>query len=1217
MPAQGELSSPVKETRPGSDEHYRTLLDAAFEGLVIHEAGRILEANQSFADMVGYTCQEVVTLPVSTFLEEESYAYARQHVYSHDQGVLELVCRHKDGRRFPVEVRYKQISYHGRPARVAAIRDVGDRRKVENALQRYAARLEVLHQIDRAILSAHAPADIAQAALEHLRQLIPSQRSSLALFDPGAGQAVVLAVSVDGQTSFQPGRALPIENFGSPADLQQGHPRLIDDLQAGNSPVPDGEQLLAEGIRAILTVPLMHQGVLIGCLNLGAAAPGAFSGEHAAIAREVADQLAIAIRHASLVQETERRIEELAGLHEIALAFGVMTDVHETYGALAERLAHLVNAQICIFMLLDRDTGEMRAQSPGYGISDAVLAVQRYLVEPAAKFWNFRRQGPFLVNSRDQIPSLFDPLLEASQGESVLVVPMWVEGRFIGQVVASNKPGGFTGDDARLLGVLANQAGAVIHNARLFAAIQRQLSELIALHAVALAVVDSNNEDELIERVTDIVGRALYPDAFGILLVDEAAGGLRCHPSYRGVSQAVRQMVVLPGRGITGRVAADGRSRRLDDVTREPEYAAINPGILSELCVPLKAGERILGVINAESTHPSAYSPADERLLLTFAGQLATAIERLRVKVVERRRAQQLAIIYDVGRRAAAILDLDTLLNEVVHLIVERLGLYNAVITIREGDTLHFRAGHGDYSQEVYGPPAGSTLKLGHGISGQAALTGKRLLVPDVWQFPDYVPYYRLPRVRAELAVPLRVKGEVIGVLNVKSDRVDGIGESDADIVEILADQLSIAIENARLFAGEHLAREQAEALRAANVALTQTLDLDAVLQTLLDHLALLIPYDSATVFLEAGENRLERRALRGYFPFTTPTPRFVSTTPLMRRLLANQESLLIADTQEHPEWEYRPISAHFRCWLGVPLIAGGRAIGLYSLGQQEPGFFNKTHCQLAEALAAQAAVAIENARLYSDLEEALRQEQAAREQLIQAGKLAAMGRLVASVAHELNNPLQAIQNALYLVKQENNLDRQADEDLQLAQQEVRRMAELIERLRETYRPAPPTAFQPQSLNNLAAEVQKLIATHLRHNRVAFVFEPDPALPLAPGLADQLKQVILNLSLNAVEAMPQGGRLTVRTGHQPERSEVWLAVADTGAGVAPADLPNIFDPFFTRKEGGAGLGLAISYDIIRRHQGRVEVTSELGQGTTFTVWLPLKRYDNPRSGLTE
>jgi len=271
----------------------------------------------------------------------------------------------------------------------------------------------------------------------------------------------------------------------------------------------------------------------------------------------------------------------------------------------------------------------------------------------------------------------------------------------------------------------------------------------------------------------------------------------------------------------------------------------------------------------------------------------------------------------------------------------------------------------------------------------------------------------------------------------------------------------------------------------------------------------------------------------------------------------------------------------------------------------QPPNIFDEDDIKLVSAVADQLSVALDKAMLYAELQDALHKEQSTRSQLVQAGKLTALGRIVASVAHELNNPLQAIQNALYLVEMENTLSEQAHEDLEVALTETTRMANLISRLRDTYRPTTAEEFQPESLNKLVAEVHKLLATHLSHNDVSFEFISDSDLPEALMVGDQMKQVILNLCLNAIETMPGGGQLQVKT--RADEDDILLLVADTGPGIEDGDLPHIFEPFYTTKEGGTGLGLSVTYDIVQKHGGRIEVESKLGKGSIFKVMLPNRR----------
>ncbi len=182
---------------------------------------------------------------------------------------------------------------------------------------------------------------------------------------------------------------------------------------------------------------------------------------------------------------------------------------------------------------------------------------------------------------------------------------------------------------------MATQAAITLNNARLFEATHRQLEELRILNAVSAAGAAAIQEDSLLEQATQLVGTSLYPDNFGIMLVDEARGLLRVHHAYRGLPTGrlsrEEEITIQLGEGICGAVALTGEPRRIPDVTLEAAYLNVVPGMLSELCVPIKDGQRVIGVVNAESKKPAAFSAADERLLVTFASQLATAIVKVRL----------------------------------------------------------------------------------------------------------------------------------------------------------------------------------------------------------------------------------------------------------------------------------------------------------------------------------------------------------------------------------------------------------------------------------------------------------------------------------------------------------------------------------------------------------------------------------------------------------
>ena len=397
------------------------------------------------------------------------------------------------------------------------------------------------------------------------------------------------------------------------------------------------------------------------------------------------------------------------------------------------------------------------------------------------------------------------------------------------------------------------------------------------------------------------------------------------------------------------------------------------------------------------------------------------------------------------------------------------------------------------------------------------------------------------------------------------------------------------------------------EAIAEINRALSETAEPDQIFQLIVDAAKRIIPgVDRAVIhLLDEGEARLVSVAVSGFTGSGQSRMGFSPGEGVAGRVISEGITINVADTQADPRYKVLEEEPEMRSLLVAPLRTRQRRLGTISLQGAAPRLFSPDDERLLTSLGLQAALAIENARLLADMKEALRREKATRAQLVQSEKLTAMGRLTASVAHELNNPLQAIQGALYLIRQEQGLSEQGLKDLDVILTEVERMAKLINLLRETYQPASVDEFQPESLNLLVEEVRALIESHLNRSQVEFTFEAEPDLPEIPLNRDQIKQVLLNLLLNGVEAMPDGGDLTLVTRLDPDGERVLLTVSDTGIGIENSDLHSIFDPFFTTKKGGTGLGLSISFDIIQRHGGTISVESQPGFSTTIRVWLPI------------
>ncbi len=302
--------------------------------------------------------------------------------------------------------------------------------------------------------------------------------------------------------------------------------------------------------------------------------------------------------------------------------------------------------------------------------------------------------------------------------------------------------------------------------------------------------------------------------------------------------------------------------------------------------------------------------------------------------------------------------------------------------------------------------------------------------------------------------------------------------------------------------------------------------------------------------------------------------------------------------------------SAPFTAVAGVPLKYKGKVIGTLTISHDEPSRgFDHEDIRLLELLAPQMAVSVRNARLYQELQAIMDAERLAKDRLVRSARLAAVGELAAGVAHELNNPLTTVAGFVELVLDDLPEESPHRLDLELVLKESRRAREVVRRLLDFSRPGE--GFRISSdINDLVLDVVALIK-HLAHTSgVELKFNLSKAIPWVQVDRDQIKQVLLNLIHNAIQAMPQGGILTLATSLE-ERGDVTgviIQVKDTGQGISPENVERLFEPFFTTRPPGkgTGLGLSVSYGIINDHDGIIDVESELDKGTTFTLWLPVQ-----------
>ena len=397
-------------------------------------------------------------------------------------------------------------------------------------------------------------------------------------------------------------------------------------------------------------------------------------------------------------------------------------------------------------------------------------------------------------------------------------------------------------------------------------------------------------------------------------------------------------------------------------------------------------------------------------------------------------------------------------------------------------------------------------------------------------------------------------------------------------------------------------------ALNEINKAITSSLDLDQILSQTMHGIRRILHVEAGSLLLlDEGSGLLEfKKILRG------SQERMVGFKlkpgeGIAGYVVQKGEPLLVLDAQNDPRFCPRideAIGFVTRSILCVPLKVKDRVIGAIEVINKLDSQFDENDLWLLNYMAGSVAIALENARLYTELSDFARELKRSQAQLVQAEKLAAMGRLAASIAHEINNPLQAIHNCLHLtLKKPLNEDKKT-RYLGMAQEEVDRLITIVQRMLEFYRPSRE-GMAPTDVHAIIENVLALSSKRLQRGRITVTKKLASDLPNISAVSDQLKQVFLNLVINAIEAMPQGGELCIETKLSEDGDGLSMALTDTGVGLSEKELENIFEPFFTTKATGTGLGLSVSYGIIERHGGRIEVQSELGKGATFTVYLPL------------
>jgi signal transduction histidine kinase len=583
-------------------------------------------------------------------------------------------------------------------------------------------------------------------------------------------------------------------------------------------------------------------------------------------------------------------------------------------------------------------------------------------------------------------------------------------------------------------------------------------------------------------------------------------------------------------------------------------------------------------------------------------------------------RERELLVLSQVAARVHGSDDVQQILDIALEEILERLDLKTAWIFAgdareRKLTLVAARGVSPAYMEEV------RTQGLGECLCPEVFWTGHRMQARNTTQcprMPDIVAGLKVPVAHA--CIPLKFEGTTKGVLNVAARPGEQFSEEELHFLETLGHQIGLAVERARHREAERRRNEEARAMAAINRAIGGSLDATEILKAVGDTAEDLLEADRVVVMIGSDPRSVRVAHIAG-----GPHPELVvgqdldlvaAGSRLQVQALEEREIFSIDDAQSDARVD-RELARRWEAAAGVivPLAGHDRTFGLILITCAKPRRWTEDEVDVAQALAAQGSVALDNARLYEDARKAYQELRDAQQRIMRTEKMAVLGTFASGLAHEVRNPLNSIGLQLSLLERrigrlEVERGREMGELTRIIREEVQRLDELVGDFLLFSR-TDRLNYRPASLDSVVDEVIQLMEPEAKAARVALhrsrAGGPLPSLQMD---AEKMKQVLINLVRNAIEAMPDGGGVTVESGVVDGQAR--LSVRDTGPGL-PEGV-DVFQLFVTTKPKGTGLGLSIVQQIVLQHGGEITAASEAGRGAAFTVSLPLPGENDEKEG---